>query len=72
MFTAIGVLVETRAAVLFLQRLCWGLALIHRDGRWRITRDKPPSISTLWLVCQTLLAHKCWRAFPGLSLRLPE
>jgi hypothetical protein len=72
MFTAIGVLVEMRAVVLFLQRLCWGLALIHRDGRWRITRDKPPSISTLWLVCQTLLAHKCWRAFPGLSLRLPE
>ena len=27
---------------------------------------------TLWQVLRTLLAHKCWREFPTLSMRLPE
>jgi len=83
MFTAIGVLVEMRGVVLLMQRLCLGLALTLRRGQLFIVNDRwlklhgpgcksSLSMPKLRLVCQTLLVHKCWRAFPGLSLRLPE
>ena len=52
--------------------------LAQREDRWLITNDKNkgarsgPKMSTLWRIAQTLLAHSCWRAFPALSVRLPE
>jgi hypothetical protein len=72
MFTAIGVLVHMRAVVLLVQRLCRGLTLVSSAGRCVITNKGSPKLTTLWLVARTLLAHKCWRLFPALSVRLPE
>ena len=80
MFTAVGVLVEMRGIVKMVHAMHSGLVLEQRHqgqvltNKYRFTEPKKcmPMKTTMWMTCKTLLAHRCWRAFPGLSLKLTE
>ena len=80
MLVAVGTLVEMRGIVLFIESLLRGCSLISRNGKWFISneikmhnpRAVVPQSSSLWLTSKTLLAHRCWRKFPSLALKLTE
>ncbi len=67
MFKAIGVLMEMRAIVILLQRLLVAARIVVRApeaGRLKMY--------TIWAVARTLLSHRGWRKFPGLTRHLPH
>ena len=77
MFAASGVLVEMRGILKMIQAVCSGLALVEEEGRILLTNKyrftQPDARKTpLWMTSKTLLAHRCWRAFPLLSSSITE
>ena len=80
MMTAVGVLVEMRGILKFIQGLFSGYELVCKNKRWVITNESRllnphsviPKAYSLWLTCKTLLTRKCWRTFPNLALKLTE
>ena len=62
LFHSIGVLMDMRAIVHFLERV---IETRPATGG-HITKD------ALWCMTNTLLAHRCWRKFPGLTRHLPH
>ena len=72
MFLSIGVLTEMIGIVCLVEQFLTA-------PQWVVSRSpdgglKPLSISrtTMWAVCRTLLAHKCWRDYRKLSIHLSE
>ena len=85
MMAAIGALVAIQGIVRMLQGLCRGLSFQERessDGQkrgvisnalWMVDRRSAmPSATGLWLTSKTLLAHRGWRHWPLLSMRLTD
>ena len=86
MMAAIGALVAAQGIIRLLESLCRGLSYeiipstCGQKPRGRITnsvflkdrREAMPRATTLWLLSKTLLAHRAWRSFPLMSMRLTE
>ena len=72
MFLSIGVLTEMIGIVRLVEQFL-------AAPQWVVSQApngslKPVSISrsTIWAVCRTLLAHKCWRDYRKLAIHLSE
>jgi hypothetical protein len=77
MFRSIGTLIEMIGIVRLMEQLM-------RAPQWVVVPNGHDEVGkqtycpvllkqhTLWATCRTLLAHRCWRDFPTLAIRLPE
>ena len=72
MLAAVGALVEMQGIVRMLREICSGWVFEQR-GKGGILKkvDLGKSLTGWWTTLRTLLAHRCWRYFPKLALKLP-
>ena len=78
MLAAVGALVEMQGIVRMMGQICTGVVFEQRGscgvmkelegGPWRHKN----LATTWWTTLRTLLAHRCWRYFPNLAVKLPE
>ena len=78
MLAAVGALVEMQGIVRMMGQICTGVVFEQRGscgvmkelegGPWRHKN----LATTWWTTLRTLLAHRCWRYFPKLAVKLPE
>lgn len=67
MFNHIGTLIEMCGIVRFTGQLLDSPSWVKREnGAGKLTK------TIIWATLKTLLAHRCWRAFPGLVRHLPH
>ena len=73
MLAAIGSLVEMQGIVRMMQHICTGVVFEQR-GKVGVMKyvEIPKMATTWWTTLRTLLAHRCWRYFPKLAVKLPE
>ena len=73
MLAAVGALVEMQGIVRMMQQICSGVVFEQRDKVGILKKvDIPKMATTWWTTLRTLLAHRCWRYFPKLAVKLPE
>ena len=73
MLAAVGALVEMQGIVRMMQQICSGVVFEQRDNVGILMNvDIPKMATTWWTTLRTLLAHRCWRHFPKLAVKLPE
>ena len=73
MLAAVGALVEMQGIVRMMQQICSGVVFEQRDKVGILKKvDIPKMATTWWTTLRTLLAHRCWRCFPKLAVKLPE
>ena len=78
MLAAVGALVEMQGIVRMMGQICTGVVFEQcgscgvmkelEGGPWRHKNQA----TTWWMTLRTLLAHRCWRYFPKLAVKLPE
>ena len=78
MMAAVGALVEMQGIVRMMSQFSLGLVFEQCDrggvikelggGPWKHKHVA----TTWWMTLRTLLAHRCWRYFPNLAVKLPE
>ena len=73
MLAAVGALVEMQGIVRMMQQICSGVVFEQRGKAGILKKVELPKIATTWwTTLRTLLAHRCWRYFPKLAVKLPE
>ncbi len=78
MLAAVGALVEMQGIVRMMGQLGSGFVFEQRGNCGVVKQgDRGPwakkgTATTWWTTCRTLLAHRCWRYFPKLAVKLPE
>ena len=78
MLAAVGALVEMQGIVRMMGQICTGVVFEQRGscGVMKELEGGPWGhknlATTWWTTLRTLLAHRCWRYFPKLAVKLPE
>ena len=73
MLAAVGALVEMQGIVRMMQQICSGVVFEQRDKVGILKKVDIGKVATIWwTTLRTLLAHRCWRYFPKLAVKLPE
>ena len=73
MLAAVGALVDMQGIVRMMQQLWSGVVFEQRDNVGSLKKvDIPKMVTTWWTKLRTLLAHRCWRYFPTLAVKLPD
>ena len=66
-------LAEMQGIVRMMQQICSGVVFEQRDKVGILKKVDIPKMATAWwTTLRTLLAHRCWRYFPKLAVKLPE
>ena len=69
----IGDLVEMQGIVRMMQHICSGVVFEQHDPVGVLKKVGIPKMATTWwTTLRALLAHRCWRYFPNLAVKLPE
>ena len=70
---AVGALVEMQGIVRMMQQISSRVVSEQRDKVGILKKvGIPKTATTWWTTLRTLLAHRCWRYFPKLAVKLPE
>ena len=73
MLAAVGALVEMQGIVRMMQQICSGVVFEQRGEVGILKKVGIPKMATTWwTTLRTLLAHRCWRYFPKLAVKLPD
>ena len=73
MLAAVGAPVEMQGIVRMMQHICSGVVFEQRGKVGNLKKVGIPKMATTWwTTLRALLAHRCWRYFPELAVKLPE